>query len=1063
MSGITTFFADRPVAASMLMWIILAGGLLTVPVIEQEVFPEVDSGIISVSVLVRGSTPGEVEEGVCIKIEEAVQGLEGIERVTSRAVSNLGSVTIELRDGEDMREVLDDVNAAVDAIDTFPEQAEEPLVQEFEIGRQVLNVAVSGPLDERALRHLGEQMRDELLLLPGISRVGLSAARPYEISIEVSEVALRRFGLSFDEVAAAVRSRSLDLGGGMLKTSAGEIQLRARHQAYTGVEFERLMLRSGSDGSRVLLGDVAEVLDAFEDTGQSARFDGQPTVLVQVFRVGEQRALDISSEVQQWVGEASTRMPEGVALTVWQDESRVLRSRLDLLLNNGITGLALVFLTLALFLRLSLAMWVALGIPISFLGALWVMPYMGVSINLISLFGFIVALGIVVDDAIVVGENVFRHAERGDRGKTAVRKGVGEVAIPVVFAILTTVAAFSPLIGIPGIMGKFMSQLPLVVVPVLAFSMVESLLILPAHLRHVKATAPRSGFSPLALWERVQSVFSAGMNAFIERAYKPVLDLALRWKGLTVAVGLSTLLISFSLVGARHVRFVFFPDVEADNVLAWVTMPQGTPAEVTAEAVERIERAARELALELEAEYDEDIVQHVLASTGEMPFRANQAKGFGDTSGFAGSHLGEVNLELVPSEDRQIGSRDILALWRDRVGDLPDTVELVFSSNLVSTGKPVDVQLAGHDVDALREMAAVLRRELAAYPGVYDIADSFRAGRTEMRLSLTAQGQASGLTLADLARQVRQGFYGEEAQRVQRGRDEVRVMVRYPERGRRSLGDLLSMRVRLPGGRQLPFDAVAVAHPAPGDSLIERADRLRAIHVTAEVDSAEVEPGVVLADLEQRVLPQLMADHPGSSYSLEGQQREQVDTMTGLLRGFALALVMIYALLAVPFRSYTQPLIVMSAIPFGIVGAVWGHMLMGMDLTIMSMFGIVALMGVLVNDSLIMVDFINRERRRGAAVLDAVRAAGPARFRAILLTSMTTAAGLTPLLLERSLQARFLIPMAVSLAFGVMFATFITLLLVPVGYVLLERLRSALGLEGSETRAEREAAARAAI
>jgi multidrug efflux pump subunit AcrB len=1049
--GLPAFFADRPVAANMIMWIILAGGLLTIPIIEQEVFPDVESGIITASVEVRGATPGEVEEGVCIKIEEAVQGLDGIERVTSRAVGNLGSVSIEVRDGEDVREVLDDVKAAVDAIDTFPEQAEEPLVAEFELGRQVVNVAVSGPDDEAVLRVLAEQVRDEILTLDGITRATLSAARPYEIAIEVSEKALRRFGLSFDEVAAAVRSRSLDLGGGTVKTDVGEILLRARNQAYTGRDFEALVLRTHTDGTRVLLGEVAEVIDGFEDTGQSARFDGKPTVMVRVFRVGEQRALDIAQTVKDWVPAAERRMPDGVELTIWQDEARILRSRLDLLVRNGRAGLVLVFLTLALFLRLSLALWVAVGIPISFLGALWVMPAMGVSINLISLFGFIVALGIVVDDAIVVGENVYRHAEMGEGGGRAVRRGVGEVAVPVVFAILTTVAAFSPLVGIPGLMGKFMSQLPLVVVPVLAFSMIESLLILPAHLRHVRAGVNegvrRARWSPLAWWEAVQGRFSGAMSAFIERVYKPSLELAMRWRWLTASIGVATLLVTFSLVGARHVRFVFFPEVEADNVLAWVTMPQGTPAEVTAEAVAKIEAAAWELAAELEAERGEEIVQHVLASVGEMPFRDDQSRGWGNTTAFAGSHLGEVNLELLPGEDRLTGSLEVLALWRDRVGSLVDTVELVFSSNLITTGKPVDVQLAGPDVEALREMAAAVRAELDTYAGVYDIADSFRAARQELRLALTPEGEAAGLTLADLARQVRQGFYGEEAQRVQRGRDEVRVMVRYPDAERRSVGDLTAMRVRLPDGRELPFEAVATATPAQGDAVIERADRLRAIHVTAEVDTAQVEPSAVLADLEERVLPPLLAAHPGSSYSLEGQQREQAETMEGLARGFLLALVIIYALLAVPFHSYTQPLIVMTAIPFGIVGAIWGHMLMGMALTVMSMFGIVALTGVLVNDSLVMVDFVNRERRTGLSMLEAVRRAGPARFRAILLTSLTTAAGLTPLLLERSMQARFLIPMAVSLAFGVMFATFITLILVPVGCMILEDVRELLGIE----------------
>lgn len=1045
MKGLPAWFADRPVAANMLMFIVLAGGLLTVPSMKQEVFPEVESGLIAVTVEARGATAAEVEEGICIKVEEAVQGLEGIERVSSRAVANLGSISIEVRDGNDISAVLDDVKAAVDAIDSFPDQAEEPLVAEFELGKQVINVAICGPDDPLQLRRQGELVRDQLLALPGITRVALTNARPYEISIEVSEQSLLRYALSFDELAAAVRSRSLDLGGGIVKTSAGEISLRARNQAYTGEDFSQLLLRTRPDGTRLLLGDVARVSDAFEDTGQSATFNGLPAVSARVYRVGDQRALEIADAVKRWVSENSASLPPGVTLTTWQNDAAILQSRLDLLVRNGRAGLLLVFLILALFLRLSLAGWVALGIPISFLGALWVLPVLGVSINLISLFGFIVALGIVVDDAIVVGENVHRHAEMGKSGIDAVTAGVSEVSVPVVFAILTTIAAFTPLLGIPGIMGRFMGQLPRVVIPVLCFSMLESLLILPAHLRHTRQALARARFHPLALWERVQSVFIAGLQRFTDRVYRPVLELCLRWRALTLSVGLACLLITFSLVGARHVRFVFFPEVEADNVLAWVTMPQGTPAEVTAGVVHNIEASARELIAELEAERGEALSRAVIASVADQPIRNDQSRGFGTTTSFSGSHLGEVNLELLPAEQRQLGSRELLTLWRERVGAIPDAVELVFSSSLMSTGKPVDVQLSGPDIDVLRAMAAALESELLRYPGVYDVANSFRAGRPEMRLSLTPEGEAVGLTLADLARQVRQGFYGEEAQRVQRGRDEVRVMVRYPEAGRRSLSDLSAMRVRLPDGRQFPFDVVARAEHAEGDAVIERADRSRSLHVTAEVDNARVEANAVLADLEASVLPALLADHPGTRYSLEGQQREQADTMAGLARGFLLALVLIYALLAIPFRSYSQPLIVMLAIPFGIVGAIWGHMILGMDLTVMSMFGIVALTGVLVNDSLVMVDFVNRERAAGASMGAAVRTAGPARIRAILLTSLTTAAGLTPLLLERSLQARFLIPMAVSLAFGVMFATFITLILVPVSCVLLEDATQALG------------------
>lgn len=1045
MKGAIAWFAGHRVAANMLMWLILIGGMITAPIVEQEVFPDVDTGMITVSVEFRGASPAEVETGICIKIEEAVEGVDGIKSISSRAVQNLGTVTIEVLEGEDEREVLDDVKAAVDTIDTFPLEAEKALVQEFDLGLQVINVSISGAAGERAIRRMANQVRDELLAISGITRVRLAAVRPYEVSIEVSEESLLRWGLSFDEVAQAVRSQSLDLGGGVVKTDGGEILFRAQAQAYEGADFASLVLRTRPDGSRLLLGDVAAIIDGFEDTGQASTFDGLPTAMVKVYRVGKQQALDISDKVQAYVREASLRMPEGMQLTTWRDEARVLRGRIDLLVENGRVGLGLVFLTLALFLRLSLAFWVTVGIPISFLGALWLMPVMDVSINMISLFGFIVALGIVVDDAIVVGENVYSEMQGGKPGLAGVLAGVNGVSTPVFFAILTTIAAFAPLLTIPGVMGEFIAQLPMVVVPVLLFSMVESLFILPAHLKHLKVGVPLAHWNPLRLLEAVRTLVNKALRFVIERTYEPVLHWTLRWRYLTLSVGLFVLVVMGSLLGAGKIRFVFFPQVEADNIVAWLTMPQGTPSSVTAEAIAVIDSAARELADELEQEWGQPMVRHMLASVGGQPLAEGQSKGFGNVGNFSGAHLGEVNVELRPAEDREVRSEDLVNRWRELTGPLPDTVELDFAAIAYSTGSAIDIQLTGHDVDELRELSAELQARLRNYPGVYDLSDTFRAGKQEMRLRLSAEGEAAGLTLVDLARQVRQGFYGEEAQRVQRGRDEVRVMVRYPEDQRRSLGDVEAMRIRLADGRQLPFSAVAVAEPARGDATIERTDRRRSINITADVDTSVGDPNAILAELIAEDMPVLLKGHDGVNWSLEGEQREQSDTVGGLLRGFLMSMVLIYALLAIPFRSYTQPAIVMVAIPFGIVGAIGGHLLLGMDVTIMSMFGVVALTGVLVNDSLVLVDFINKSRERGLPLMDAVRCAGPARFRPILLTSLTTVAGLLPLLVERSLQAQFLIPMAVSLAAGVLFATVVTLIMVPVCYLILHDL---LGLWG---------------
>lgn len=1040
MRGVIAWFAQHTVAANMLMIGVLIAGTLAIFGVKKEVFPEFSSDMIQVSVLYPGAAPEEVEEGICVRIEEALQGVEGIKRMRSTATESMGTVIVEVQPGYDTRELLDDVKNRVDAIDTFPEETEKPVIQESIVRYQVINVAVSGDADERTIKALTERVREELLDLPGISQVELANVRPYEISIEVSEQALRRYNLTFDEVVQAVRRSSFDLPGGSVKTQAGEILLRTKGQAYRGRQFEGLVLRTAPDGSRLYLGDVATVVDGFAETDQSARFDGKPAGMVQVFRVGNESALDVSDAVKQYVKEAQVRMPEGITLTTWQDDAKILRSRLDLMIRNGRAGFILVFIGLALFLRLRLAFWVSLGLVFSFFGAFWLMPVFDVSINLLSLFAFIVVLGIVVDDAIVVGENIYTNVERGESGLKAAVNGATEMAVPVVFAVLTTIAAFSPLLAIPGNTGKFMRVVPIIVIATLVFSLIESLLVLPAHLSHLhpETSQPKRGLR--GAWRRFQDNFARWLRVFIQKAYKPSLDLALRWRYSAIAVGIATLVLTLGLVIGGWIKFTFMPQVDADNVVALLTMPQGTPAEVTAEAVRKLEGSAIELRRKLAEETGQDnVVEHILASVGEQPFRKRQAMRPGqNAASFSGAHLGEVNMQLLPSEIRGLPSPELARRWRELSGPIPGAVELTFSSSLFSFGKPIDVQLAGANYAALQQAAQELKNELANYPGVYDITDSFREGKQEMKLAIKPEAQSVGLTLLDLARQVRQAFYGEEAQRIQRGREEIKVMVRYPAEERRSLADMENMRVRLPDGTEMPFSVAAEVDPGRGYSSINRTDRKRTVNVLADIDESQANANEIVADVTSLLLPDILANYPSVSYSLEGEQREQRETMSGLISGFGMALLLIFVLLAIPFRSYVQPLLVMSAIPFGLVGAIWGHVIMGKDLTILSMFGIVALAGVVVNSSLVMVDFVNRARRAGLEIHEAIREAGVARFRPILLTSLTTFAGLTPLLLERSVQAQFLIPMAISLGFGVVFSTFITLVLVPVGYYILE-------------------------
>ncbi len=1034
MNNIITWFANNKVAANLLMIFILIAGLISLMSIKLEVFPELSPDRISITVIYQGAAPEEVEEGVCVKIEEAVQDLTGIKKITSVAAEGTGTVTVEVRPDYDGRKLLEDIKTRVDAISTFPLETEKPIVQEILIRRQVINVAVSGLTDELTLKKIGEQIRDEINELSEVSQVDLIGTKPYEVSIEVSEETLRNYGLTFDEVARAVKSSSLDLPGGSISTAGGEISLRTKGQAYSGQEFGDIILRSYPDGTRLRMSDVVQVVDAFAENDQATRFDGAPSVLVQVFRVGDENALTIANAVKAYIKERQKTLPEGITLTPWQDDSLVLKDRMSLLIRNALWGFLLVFMMLALFLRLRLAWWVSVGMVISFFGAFWVLPWFGVSINQISLFAFILVLGIVVDDAIIVGENIYSHLQRGEEPLKAAISGTQRVATPVIFAVLTTIAAFSPLLSVPGMMGDVMKMIPIVIIATLSFSLIESLLILPAHLSKVdihKSEKRNNGIQ--RRFKDLQDRFSSFLDTVIHKYYKKTLETALQWRYTFMAIGIGMLIFTLALAAGGALKFTFMPSVEADNVVALLTMPDGTTADETIKVLKKLEDSAEKIKAQLNTD-DQVVVLHLLTTIAEQPFTKKSHSSNAGQNVRNRPNLGEINMQLTPADSRNFTSEEVAERWREMTGDIPDVEELIFSSSMFSTGDPIDIQLKGIDYDELQEAAIEIKSIIATYPGTYDIFDSYRSGKQEIKLRLKPQAEALGLTLNDLARQVRQAFYGEEVQRIQRGRDEIRVMVRYPKEQRQSLGDLENMRVRLPGGEEIPFSIAAEIDQGYGFSSITRTDRKRTINITSNLDLTVANANEIIADIEKNVMPGILEKYPSVRYSLEGAQAEQQESMAGIMEGFMIALLLIYVLLAIPFRSYLQPFIVMSAIPFGIVGAVWGHILMGLDLSIMSMFGIVALAGVVINDSLVLVDVINRERREGASLMQAISKAGVARFRPIILTSVTTFAGLTPLLLEQSPQAQMLIPMAVSLAFGVMFGTFITLILVPAIY-----------------------------
>ena len=1045
MKGLISWFARNSVVANLLLVLLVAGGLITLGSLKQEVFPEISLDTVTVSAEYRGAAPQEVEEAICLRVEEAIQGIEGIKRITSTAAEGSGSVSIEISLGYDVRQLLEEIKAEVDAIDTFPVEVEKPAVQEVRSRFQVINISIAADSDLATLKKLGERTRDDITALPEISHADLLNAPPYEISIEVSEEALRRWDLTFDEIARAVRRFSVDLPGGAVKTSTGEILLRTNGQAYTGEEYERLPLLTRPDGTKIYLRDVATVIDGFEDISISATLDGTPAVVVKVFRVGDQSAIEVAEAVYRYVEETAPALPDGVEMATFQDNARLLKSRIDLLVRNAMTGLVLVFVVLALFMRLRLAFWVTIGIPVSFLGAIATMPLLDVSINMMSLFSFILVLGIVVDDAIVVGENIHATQTRtGERTSAAIR-GTYQVLVPVAFGVLTTMAAFSPMLFVPGLMGKISRVFPLIILPTLFFSLVESNFVLPCHLSHYKK--PRNDKRRSAIsraWNGFFDAFADGLSWIIRRVYRPVLGVALEWRYLTLAVALFCLLFTVGLVGAGHVRWVLFPTVESDHVVTFLTMPKESAVETTANGVDVMVRSAIELRKELTAEQGADQVRHIVSSVGEQPFREGQGGPMAGRASFRGEHLGEVVIELIAAETRNITAEEIADRWREKIGKIPGAVELTVTSDLIGGGKAIDLQFSARDLGAVVEVAEIAKARLAQYPGVIEVTDTFRGGKPEINLALTSEGEALGFTLESLGRQVRQGFFGEEAQRIQRGRDEIRVMVRYPRQDRGSPGDLEHIRVRTPGGDEVPFSTVATASTGRGPSSITRVDRRRAINVQAEVDESITTGSEVSDALEREFLPGLMQRYPGVTYSLEGDEADFAESIDGLAKGFGAALFVMFAMLAIPLKSYVKPAIILSAIPFGMVGAIWGHWLLGMQISLLSLCGMVALAGVVVNDGLVLVSFINEYSRRHSSLHKAVPLAGQARFRPILLTSLTTAAGVTPLMLEQSIQAQFLIPMAVALASGVLFATGVTLVLVPTLYMILDDLRSIL-------------------
>lgn len=1034
MHGVIAWFVRNPVAANILMVAIVLFGLHSLwKKIPLEVFPSFDRDVVNILVSYPGATPSEVEQGIVLRVEDAISDLAGIDKIYADAAEGSAQIRAEIRDGYDVTKVLNEIKGRIDTVSGLPEDSERPVVEQQVRLRDVITVVVAvDGTDEVQLRKTTEMIRDEIRNLPDITQVGMGGVRPWELNIIIPKAVLEQYGLTLESVAAAIRSSSRDIPGGSIKTAGGEILVRALGQAYRKDQFANISILSNTSGTRIRLGEIAQIVDGFSEDPLYSRFDGRSAAFINVYRVGDQNAITLATTVKDYLKERTETLPAGIELSYWRDGSKVVKARLNTLVNSATQGMALVVLLLALFLRPSLAFWVSLGIPISFMGAFLLMPQLGVTMNIISMFAFILVLGIVVDDAIVTGENVYTHLRRHNDPMRAAIEGTQEVAVPVTFGVLTTVAAFMPLLLLEGQRAPIFMQIPMVVIPVLLFSLIESKLILPAHLRHMKSRERKN----MGLLGIAQQSISHGLEKYVEYIHRPILEFILHWRYVTLSVFVVLLIVSITMVTSGRYKYVFFPRIESEYVSASLEMPEGTPIEVTTRHITRMTNIAEQLQEKYREPDGSPVIQHILVTIGSTSTNPR-----GNSAGQP--NVANVSFELIPPEERKadIGTRQLVREWQTTIGDIPGVKELSFRAEIGRGGEPINIQLTGNNFDVLNEAGDKIKTRLGEFNGLFDIKNSFEDGKTEVQLRIRPDAEQLGLNIQQLGTQVRNAIYGAEAQRIQRDQSEVKVMVRYPQEERYSLSDLQNLNIRTPGEADIPLSEVAEVGIGKGTSKISRVDRKRILNVTADLDKEKADATAINAEMNAWVT-ELLKEYPGVRFDPEGEQREQKEFGQSLVMGFAIALLMIYVLLAIPLQSYTQPLMVMVVIPFSIIGALGGHIIMGLDLSISSVMGLLALVGVVVNDSLVLVDFTNKRVKEGMPLVKAVRYAGGARFRPILLTSLTTFAGLTPLILEKSTQAQFLIPMAVSLGFGILFATFLTLFLIPSMYLILEDFKA---------------------
>ncbi|OIO59647.1 MAG: hypothetical protein COZ46_05065 [Verrucomicrobia bacterium CG_4_10_14_3_um_filter_43_23] len=1034
------WFARHKVAANLLLGLIIVWGLISAGKLKVELFPKIKLDYVSVTMEYKGATPEDMEESFCVKVENAIYDLEGIKEITANAYEGSGSVIVEVEDTYDSKKLRDDIKTRVEAITSFPVDAERPQITLLDSSAgQVMKLAVTGPADPRTLLRIADRVRDDLTHVPGITYVKILNDLSDEIVIEVSEITLREYNLTFDDITRAVNHASLDLPGGAIKADTGDTLIRTKSQGYTPEDFSNITIISRTDGTQLKLGDIAKVKVALEEKNIITRSDGNPAVILNIMEIGRQNALDVAEKVYKFVETPPDYLPKEIKLLPFSDATFYLKSRLDMMIKNGVMSLILVFTILLLFMRPSLSIWITIGIPASFLGTFILMPWLGISINLISLFAFVMVLGVVVDDAIVVGESIFYTFENKGYSVDSAIEGTLRVSTPVTFSVLTTAVAFIPILMIQGVFGQILRALPLIVIPTLMISLLESKLILPHHLAlSRKEKLPARGWLKSVTYARAK--VALWLDFCINKIYEPILGRCLRRPVLVLSIFLAGIILCVGVVKGGWVKLVFFPKVESDFIQVALTMNEGVSAGMTEAQIERIKSTLKEVDEDLVNELGgQSPIKYVISNVGSLALGSGGPNPFPKTS--AGDNLGEILVELVKAEERPGGIKasEVTRRWREKIGEIPGSKYLTFrDSGGPASDIPINIQLMSDDLGELRAAADLLKLKLGEYAGVVDIKDTFSEGKQEVRLNLKESAELLGLTQEDLARQARQAFYGDEIQKFPGRNQDVTVMVRYPKEERKSLYNLVNMRLRNSMGEEIPFYEAADIDYTRSSPVIERVNRKRVINVEASVSSELVDIESIKAKLGQEVLPSLLKDYHDVSWRWFGEAKDQEETIQELKQGFLLVLFLMFALMAIPFKSYLQPVVIMTVIPFGIIGAVLGHLLFGFSISQLSLYGMVALTGVVVNDGIVLVDCINNLRAGGKTITEAIQEAGLLRFRPILLTSLTTFFGLMPIILERSLQAQFLIPMAISLGFGVLFATFITLLLVPAVYLLIE-------------------------